>query len=287
MKLYYLIIALMFAFAGFYIYRHTTHENAPITTSGTLQYNFAVPTQTYKLPKRLKEISGLSLFDEQTIVGVQDEDGILFFYDLQTSKKTGKIKFGHDGDYEGVEKVGDDVYVLRSDGNLYRIRNLNEKEPNRKKIKTHLSTKNDTEGLAFDQKNNRLLVVCKEDPGKGMKGNKTRAVYAFDLTEKKLSKKPVFILDKETILNAINHTRGEFKPSGIAIHPISGDIYMIDSVGRILLVLSGTGEIKTVSALPTDLFPQPEGITFLHNGDLVIANEGGHGKGSLLRFNYK
>jgi hypothetical protein len=38
--------------------------------------------------------------------------------------------------------------------------------------------------------------------------------------------------------------------------------------------------------LNPDLFNQPEGITFMKNGDLFISNEGKKKSPTLVRFNY-
>ena len=46
------------------------------------------------------------------------------------------------------------------------------------------------------------------------------------------------------------------------------------------------GTLEAIWQLPEDLFPQPEGIAFLPDGDLFISNEGRGGKANILRFNY-
>ena len=51
----------------------------------------------------------------------------------------------------------------------------------------------DTEGLAYDAANHRLLIACKEFPGKDLKGYK--AIYAFDLKQKRLLPEPTFKID--------------------------------------------------------------------------------------------
>ena len=56
-------------------------------------------------------------------------------------------------------------------------------------------------------------------------------------------------------------------------HPKTGDLYVIASVGKLLVVLSKKGKIKSVQRLNPDVFKQPEGICFMPNGDLLIANE--------------
>ena len=75
-----------------------------------------------------------------------------------------EIQFHKDGDYEGIEIVGDKVYVIKSTGTIYEVTNPGTKEQQRKKFNSFLSKENDVEGLAYDKKNNRLLVACKGIP---------------------------------------------------------------------------------------------------------------------------
>ena len=46
------------------------------------------------------------------------------------------------------------------------------------------------------------------------------------------------------------------------------------------------GNIEYLERLDKDLFTQPEGITFMKNGDMFISNEGGKAEATLIRFNY-
>jgi len=159
-----------------------------------------------------------------------------------------------------------------------------------KKYKTALDEGNDTEGLCYEAKKERLLVLCKEDPGKKLKGQ--RAIYAWDLKKKKLSKKPVHTIDEnaiETLLDkqGIKTKNFHFKPSGLAVHPFTGDIYVISSVGKVLVVLNRKNGIKSVTRLNENVFEQPEGICFMKNGDLLISNEGKKKKGNILLFQFK
>jgi DNA-binding beta-propeller fold protein YncE len=72
----------------------------------------------------------------------------------------------------------------------------------------------------------------------------------------------------------------------LAIHPFTRDIYVIASVGKLLVVLNPEGKIKHVIKLPVSVFKQPEGIAFDSAGNLFITNEGRNGKGNILKFLY-
>ena len=74
------------------------------------------------------------------------------------------------------------------------------------------------------------------------------------------------------------------KPSGIAIHPVSGDLYLLSTVPQLLLILSATGRIISVNRLNPELFEQPEGIAFDEYQNLYISNERVRHSANILKF---
>ncbi|MGB0930587.1 MAG: hypothetical protein ACPGVB_07415, partial [Chitinophagales bacterium] len=77
-----------------------------------------------------------------------------------------------------------------------------------------------------------------------------------------------------------------FQTSGIAIHPISGNYYLVSSKDNFFMILNPKGEFRYIRQLDSQLFRKPEGITFLPNGDLLISNEGLNEIADITRFNY-
>ena len=71
----------------------------------------------------------------------------------------------------------------------------------------------------------------------------------------------------------------KFKPSAIAIHPRSGYIYLLASVGKILMVVDpASNQIMHIQLLNEKEFPQPEGMAFDANNHLLISSEGVDGR---------
>ncbi|UJH92622.1 hypothetical protein LZ575_09190 [Antarcticibacterium sp. 1MA-6-2] len=118
--------------------------------------------QEWNLPKILDEVSGIALLDKDRVAAVQDEDGIIFIYNLKDSKIEKQIEFGDEGDYEGIALAGSTAYVLRSDGNIFEVLNFNEENRQTREIETEIKGEYNFEGLCFDKKNNRLLIAAKE-----------------------------------------------------------------------------------------------------------------------------
>lgn len=239
-------------------------------------YTFAAPTAAFDLIPALREVSALTVLANGNLATVQDEAGILYELDPRTGAVVGEQEFKRRGDFEGLERVGDDVWALASDGDLYRIRQQGT-AVDAEHFDTALASRNDTEGLAYDAANDRLLIACKENPGKGL--GDVRAVYAFSLRTLTLSPAPVFTLDRRLV-----DGQQPFKPSALAIRPATGEVYVLSSVRKAIAVLSPAGVLETVVELPEALFAQPEGMAFAPDGTLFISNEGPHGPATLLRF---
>ena len=267
-------------------------------------YGLEDPDARYKLPDYLEEISGLSYIGKGNIACVQDEKALIYILNLETEKILDKYDFGKDADYEDIAVVDKTAFVLRNDGDIYRVLDYRKNEPKVKKYETPLKEKNDTEGLAYDPLTSTLLIACKGSPSidkdKPYEGYK--AIYKFDLEKEELVEEPHFLIDLGKLdsyidqnafsrlslrvarrLHLIESTTS-FEPSGLAIHPLCGAIYIISSVGKLLIILDRHGKVKDVKELDPRLFRQPEGICFSPNGDMYISNEGRGGKAYILKF---
>lgn len=273
---------------------------APPPANYRFPYDLTKPDKEYKLSKKLTEISGLSLSpDGQQLVANNDEQGKIFFLNKSNGDIEREVKFNHGGDYEGIESVGEKIYVLKSNGDLYKVKDLDKDKPDVKDYNTKLNSKFDVEGLGYDAATNRLLLACKGKAGDGKDLKGTRAVYGFDLEKDKLEKEPIYIIDRKNIKDHFesdnisqklldvftsDYASDAFAPSGIAIHPKTSDICIISSVGKLLVILSPSGEIKYMEKLDASIFKQPEGICFDTDGTLFISTEGRGGKGKIFRF---
>jgi len=265
--------------------------------SYALPYDLAQPTARFKLRPALREISGLTVIDDTLIAAIQDERGAVYVLDVRTGESVRTIDFGGKGDYEGVEAVGDSLYVLRSDGDVYVLPNWRAGKLQVTKEETSLSARNDTEGLGYDPVTRRLLIAAKEKPGDGYKGH--RAVYAFDVATREVDDAPVYLVSTaidtvggpvsrfvRKLAKPISDLSG-FKPAGLAVHPVTGHIFVVSSVLKVIVVLDRSGELVAMEPLLDPDIPQPEGIAFLRNGDLLIASEGAGKRGTLTRYAFR
>jgi uncharacterized protein YjiK len=242
-----------------------------------VSYDFQNPAKSMVLPDSLKEISGLSFYRESQLACVNDEKGTVFIYDLQKEQIIEQIEIGNDADYEGIEVVDNEIFTMKSNG---KIKGFKINGGEERKIDCTHDDVVEYEGLGYNPRTKSLLLVTKE-----LKKDKNdkKIIYAYHL-EKETFTKNISISDD--IIKGSNGKKA-FAPSGIAVHPLTGELYVISSQGKKLLILSAEGEKLALIGLDEKLFPQPEGICFAPNGDLYISSEGEDGDGHILKFSSK
>ena len=269
----------------------------------SFNYSFNLPDKTFALAQPLREISGLSYTEKDQILAVNDELGIIYTLSPTSGDILKKEKFRSKGDYEGIEIIEDIIYVLKSNGTLYSyVQNGSQNYPS---VNTPLKDVNDVEGLGYDPQKNELLLACKgkclspTDQSKGYK-----SIYAFDLEAQILKESPRFSIQTTSLINHLpkgyldamssqkeinkikNRTRN-FAPSGIAVHPITNDIYVLSSSGKSIAQCNSKGEVRILYLLDHKAYIQPEGICFAPDGTLFISNEGKRGSANLMVFEPK
>ena len=243
--------------------------------AGSQDYNILSPDATWELPSALKEISGMNLFNDSLMLCQEDENGKLYLYNLLSKQIEKTIPFSNPQDYEDLAIEGADVYLIQSNGSIVQVTNYLQ-TPVLKKYKTALSRKNDTEGLCYDRVSNSLLIACKEDQSISESTKQPKSIYTFKVEEKALSDKPLLVFEEK-----------DFRPSALAVHPVTGNIFVLSASKRKLLEVNRQGTVLQRYELKGDLFKQPEGLTFSANADLYISNEGGLGKANILLFHYQ
>ena len=267
-------------------------------------YNLSRPDAIYILPDTLREVSGLTSLDSVTFACIQDENGILFIYNLAENKITNQYTFHIDGDYEGITRIDSILYVLRSDGTLFEISDYQSSNFRLTSFNTGIPASNN-EGLCYDPDQNRLLIACKGKTGKGPENRDKRVIYGFDLATKLLTPEPVFEFDLQAIKQfavqqeinlqtKITRKKKEvvsepiirFLTSAIGIHPLTKKLYLLSASDHLFFIFGRNGELEHLEPLNPAIFNKAEGITFVRN-DLFMTNEGQDKKPTLLKFNYK
>lgn len=266
------------------------------------RYHITQPDEVVILPDSLREISGVCSADNNTILSVQDELGIVFFFDLRSRSITRKINFAGEGDYEGVALSGDSIFVLKSNGQVSEITGYTGDSLRIRQSETHIPAK-ESEGFCFDPVQHQLLIGCKSKLlGENFDGK--RGIFGFDPARQALRSKPDYLFDPDAIntfateqgIPLPKHYRKKspvptqeirFRISGMAFHPITGELYLLSAEDHLLFIISRSQELRHIQPLPHETFNKAEGITFLSDGEMLISNEAQDKRPTLLRFRYQ
>jgi uncharacterized protein YjiK len=242
-------------------------------------------TQT-KLGDQLREISGITLTDQGHLLAHDDEKGVIYRIDAMTGSILSSFHLGRTTvteDFEDIAAVGENIYLVSSDGRLFFFREGGDDgRVEYNVIFTSLSRANNVEGLYYDRDANALLLACKDSPGRGFPGK--RAVYSYSLTTQRINPIPRFLITEKALHRLI--AGKVFKPSAIARHPIRFTYFILSFDGRSLLELGADGRILGLQRLDPRLHSQPEALTFLPNGDMLICDEGRRA-GTMTRYFYQ
>lgn len=232
------------------------------------------------LKRPLREISGIDYVNFNELLAVNDEQGKLFFVNTKTGKHR-SIEFGKKGDYEDVIEAEGSYFVLNSNGELSEV------SAGSQKLQTIYQSpfgkRQEFESICFDAGSRSLIVICKECG----KNQHSIVAYRFNLEQRQWEPGPYFEIEWADIRVMAKDNSIECRPSAAAVNPRNGKLYILASLGKVLLRCSIAGKLEAVYGLNPDHFPQPEGITFSPEGNMFICNEGVEGKASLLEFSYR
>ncbi len=237
-------------------------------------YDLNKPARSIELSKELNEISGLGMAgDGKSLWAVHDERGVLFRISAEDGSVVQEIDLGKRGDFEGVEEVDGRVYVARSEGVMLVIDPTGQREAERLTFARDLGLACDLEGVAYDAQEKRLLLACKNEGWRSSKkSEKVYEIYAMSLDTQKVKDEPVITLSMKE-LEAHDLKAKQFGPSGIAVHPATGEIYVISARGEAMVVLGRDGSIVRAEKIDSDVHLQPEGIAFSADGTMYVSDE--------------
>lgn len=276
----------IYLISAFLILVTTACKSQRESTSNPNGYDLKMP-EKFSLPESLLEVSGIAFRDvnHDTIFAVQDEDGSLFKLGWKDSKQQ-NISFAPSGDYEDLAIMGNQVFVLKSNGNIYSfsLANATGKSASNVKEFKKMLPPGEYEGMFYDSLANNLIVLCKEC--KADKKSKSLTGYTLKQEAGMLTRSGQFNIDYQS--KAGDKTiKGMLKPSALARHPLTKQWYIISSVNKILLITDDEWVIQETHPLRSKNFNQPEGIAFDKRGNLYISNEGDEiTAGNILKFTY-
>lgn len=249
-------------------------------TVGLDAYTLSEETLTrWRLPERLREISGLATLDGR-LFGHGDELGIIYEIDPSHGRFVKAFALGgatvHD-DFEGIAVAGDRFYLVASSGRLYE--SLEGADGERVLYNTYgtgIGRDCDVEGLAFEPADRSLLLLCKTPRPDGFV-----RIHHWSLERRTLSENAPLLISVATLADGIGGD--SFHPSGIERHPDTGHYFVVAARESALAEVTPDGEVVSVRALPRR-HRQPEGIALLSDDVLALADEGARGRAHLTLY---
>ena len=247
-------------------------------------YDLKVETATHwKLPGRLKEISGLAMTLDNRLLAHNDEKGVIHEIDYKNGTilkafQLADMKNPVNADFEGIATVSDQVYLVTSSGRIYEgSRGVDGASVLYNIYTTGVGRDYEIQGLAYDASQRALLLMCKDARSAALK--EQLVIYHWSIDEKQL------IEDAHIVIPVIEFTRyiegKEFQPSGIERHAVSGNYFVVASRQRAIVEITPGGQVVAAKQFPAEWHRQAEGITFAADGALIIADEGVGGKARL------
>jgi uncharacterized protein YjiK len=236
----------------------------------------------WKLPKILKEISGLALTPDDRLFAVNDEQAVIYELDYQEGGIKKTFALGRPvprDDFEGIAYLDGVIYLVTSGGLIYVTTEGDDGERVDFEIyRTGLGRYCEIEGLAEDVESNILLMACKKARKKKYGGR--FSIFSWSASEHRVLHDFEIMIPEDEIADRIG--KKHVRPSAIVIHPETADIYGVAGPQRAIFQLTPTGELIDAIILPlADRHRQPEGIEITRDGKLLIADEGGDKKARL------
>jgi len=253
-------------------------------------------SELLRLPKVLREVSGIVALAQDRLLCVQDEVGALFTVSLLGAASSSE-PFGPKGDYEGLALVGAVPWVLRSDGALLELARVADGWQVARTVRLP-ERYSDWEGLCWDQAEARLLCMPKDRAGADKEQSDERPVFAVDPRSGEVAAKPALVLSRKALIAAAaagghvvptrTNDKGrvrvalELACSELCLVPGKRELLLLSAVDHLLLRVDFEGRLLATRLLDPELLPQAEGMTFLPDGRLVVASEGRNGRGRMV-----
>ena len=236
------------------------------------------PINTFVLGEHLHEVSGLALDASGYLVANNDELAKSYLVSPVdgSTLKSFEFKEGERsilGDFEGIAQDGAMTWLINSQGILFRATQGNARI---NIFDTGLETLCEVEGLALWRLKQSLVIACKKNRTKQFGRHATLFLWSLDTHS--LNPVPLTI-SRKTLKKRFGIRK--FHPSGIAVTRDGSRLMVLSSRRPALAILDTEGALVDARKLRRKYHRQPEGITLLPNGTLVIADEGKSGNATL------
>jgi uncharacterized protein YjiK len=235
--------------------------------------------RAFQLDASLREISGLAPAGPRSVFAHNDEFAIVHEIDIDSGAIIRSFAFGKptaSGDFEGIARVGDEIWLVTSDGRLLegKIRKHG-KRTRFNMYDTGVGKYCEVEGLAAAPDPDSFFLLCKkllDDDANDLR------IYQWSLTDRFADPQPVVNAPSASLVPAAD--AAGFHPADLFRLANSGNFWILNASGSLLEITAAGAFIRYIP-LDRSLHPQAEGLAFLPDGEVAIADEGKKREGVL------
>ena len=239
------------------------------------------PLARWELPRGLREISGLALTPDGRLFAHDDNTAMVYQVDYRRGVLVKEFQLGDklvQGDFEAIAVAGERMYLLTSDGVLYRFpEGTDHSRVAYNEIDTGLGKHCEFEGMTYDASSNALVLACKTVYQKSLEHQ--LVLYRWGLPNGEPLTRVV--VSEEAIVGK-HDDKGELHPTDISIDPANGYYVLLTKDGR-LIEITPEGSVVAVHKLP-DRHQQPEGLAITKDGFVLISDEAGPRAASITAY---
>ena len=237
----------------------------------------------WRLPGRLREISGLATTRDHRLLAHNDEAGVIYEIDFLNGSIVKQFQMADMADpvaddFEGIAVADDQLFLVTSSGRIYETREGAEGESVLYRVyATGVGRECEIEGLAYDAGARELLLMCKDARNEELEGR--LPIYRWSIDRKRLNTEVPVMAAIPDFTRHIGSNR--YRPSGIERHPESGNYFVVAARPGAIAEVTPSGEVVAARRFVAQWHRQIEGIAFAADGALIVADEGAGGRARL------
>lgn len=267
------------------IQRTRAHELAQRLAKADANPKEDEPVAMWMMPPDLKEISGLALTADGRLLTHDDNVGRIFAIDPRSGIVLNQFTLGRgiEGDFEAITVAGSDIYLLDSNGTLYRFKEgaKDAKVPFTKQD-LRLGKECEFESLAYEADSAWLLLPCKRTSKKSLQDK--LVIYRWRLQGPDSTRLSMMTIPLAEVIGS-NDWKG-FHPSDMTIDPSTGNYVIISSHEKGLVEITPGGLVDRAQPLPGK-HNQPEGVAITKDNLLIVSDEGSKKAAAITLYRWR
>ena len=246
--------------------------------------NKALAVAEWIMPATLREISGLTLTSRGTLLTHDDNVGRISEIDPKTGilLKSFALAGNQKGDFEAITIAGQDIYLLESSGKLFKFQEAADGQQVPFTVyDTKLGKECEFESLAYEANGSHLVMVCKRLLNK--EEHHEVRIYFVPLP---LGNRSAITMETIPIDEVVDGNKWKnFRPSDIAIDPLTGNYVIIASREKAYIVVTPEGDVIRSQPLP-GVHRQAEGVAITKDSLMAVSDEANGGPPKLTLYRW-